>query len=116
MEYGSLPVRLEETIRFVKQAYELEDVRLLKFSRLKSLLAIVSGVAYFAMSWLGQRDRLGVLADHIKRVSRRMFEVPEFFFHAIADGVGRLFARHGRWHGLDGPDEPEETCQMELAL
>ena len=68
------------------------------------------------MSWLGQRDRLGVLADHIKRVSRRMFEVPEFFFYAIADGVGRLFARHGRWHGLDGPDEPEETCQMELAL
>jgi len=108
--------RIEETIRFVKQAYELEDVRLLKFSRLKSLLAIVSGVAYFAMSWLGQRDRLGVLADHIKRVSRRMFEVPEFFFYAIADGVGRLFARHGRWHGLDGPDEPEETCQMELAL
>ena len=56
------------------------------------------------------------LADHIKRVSRRMFEVPEFFFYAIADGVGRLFARHGRWHGLDGPDETEETCQMELAL
>jgi hypothetical protein len=27
-----------------------------------------------------------------------------------------LFARHGRWHGLDGPDEAEETCQMELAL
>ena len=108
--------RIEETIRFVKQAYELEDVRLLKFSRLKSLLAIVSGVAYFAMSWLGQRDRLSVLADHIKRVSRRMFEVPEFFFYAIADGVGRLFARHGRWNGLDGPDEAEEICQMELAL
>jgi hypothetical protein len=45
-----------------------------------------------------------------------MFEVPEFFFYAIADGVGRLFARHGRWHGLDGPDETKETCQMELAL
>jgi hypothetical protein len=69
-----------------------------------------------AASWLGQRDRLNVLADHIKRVSRRMFAVPEFFFYAIADGVGRMLARHGRWHGLDGPDEAEETCQMELAL
>ena len=108
--------RIEETIRFVKQAYEIEDIRLLKFSRLKFLLSIVSGVAYFAMSWLWQRERLSVLADHIKRVSRRMFEVSEFFFYAIADGVGRLFARHGRWHGHDGPEEAVETCQMELAL
>jgi hypothetical protein len=27
------------------------------------------------------------------------------------------FKSHGRWNGLDGPDkEPEEPCQMELAL
>ena len=57
-----------------------------------------------------------VLANHVKRVSKRMFEVPEFFFYAIADGVCRLFSRHGRWNGLDGPDEPEGPCQMELAL
>jgi hypothetical protein len=42
---------------------------------------------------------------------------PEFFFYAIADGVCRLFARYGRWNGLDGPDEePEDPCQLELAL
>ena len=57
------------------------------------------------------------LPDHVRRVSRRMFEVPEFFFYAIADGVCRLFTRHGRWNGLDGPDEvPEDPCQLELAL
>ena len=40
-----------------------------------------------------------------------------FGFYAIADGVCRLFTRHGRWNGLDGPDEePEEPCQLELAL
>ena len=108
--------RIEETIRYVKQAYELEDVRLLNFDRLKAMVSIVLAVAYFAMSWLGLSDKLAVLADHVKRVSKRMFEVPEFFFYAIADGVCRLFSRHGRWNGLDGPDEPEESCQMELAL
>ena len=109
--------RVEETIRFVKQSYEVEDVRLLRFDRLRAMVAIVLATAYFAMAWLGLGDRLAVLADHVRRVSRRMFETPEFFFYAIADGICRLFARHGRWNGLDGPDEtPEEPCQMILAL
>ena len=69
------------------------------------------------MAWLGLRGKLAVLADHVKRVSRRMFEVTEFFFYAIADDVCRLFARHGRWNGLDGPvEEPEDPCQLEQAL
>ena len=69
------------------------------------LLGTVLAVAYFAMAWLGLREKLAVLADHVKRVSGRMFEVPEFFFYAIADGVCRLFTRYGRWNGLYGPDE-----------
>ena len=109
--------RVEETIRFVKQAYEIEDVRLLKFDRLKAMVAIVLATAYFAMAWLGLSDKLAVLADHVKRVSKRMFDVPDFFFYAIADGLRTLFSRHGRWNGLDDPDkEPEEPCQMILAL
>ncbi len=52
--------RVEETIRFVKQAYEIEDVRLLRYDRLKAL-----AVAYFAMAWLGLREKLAVLADHV---------------------------------------------------
>ena len=112
--------RIEETIRFVKQSYELEDMRLLKYGRLQALVAIVTAVAYFAMAWLGLGEKLGVLADHVKRISKRMFEVPDFFFYAIADGVSELFTRHGRWHGLDGPDrdtEPEgRSLQLELGF
>ena len=109
--------RVEETIRFVKQAYEIEDVRLLRFDRLKAMVAIVLATAYFAMAWLGLGDKLAVLADHVKRVSKRMFDMPDFFFYAIADGLRTLFSRHGRWNGLDGPDRvPEEPCQMILAL
>lgn len=110
--------RIEETIRFVKQSYELEDMRLLAYDRLRALAAIVAAVAYFAMAWLGLGEKLGVLADHVERVSKRMFEVPDFFFYAIADGVATLFTRHGRWNGLDGPDreEPEKPFQLELAI
>ena len=109
--------RIEATRRFVKKTYELEDVRLLSFERLKAMVAIVSAAACFAMSWLGLSDKLSVLAEHVKRVSKRMFGAPDFFFYAIADGIRRLFVRHGRWNGLDGPDDDEEgSCQMELAL
>ena len=109
--------RVEETIRFVKQAYEIEDVRLLRYDRLKARVAIVLAVAYFAMAWLGLGDKLAVLADHVKRVSKRMFDMPDFFFYAIADGLRTLFSRHGRWNGLDGPDdEGEGSCQLELAF
>ena len=92
-------------------------MRLLRFGRLKAMVAIVLATAYFAMAWLGLSDKLAVLADHVKRVSRRMFDVPDFFFYAIADGLRTLFSRHGRWNGLDGPDRaPEEPCQLVLAL
>ena len=61
-------------------------------------------------------EKLGVLADHVKRISKRMFEVPDFFFYAIADGVSELFTRHGRWHGLDGPDRDTEPAGRSLQL
>ena len=44
-----------------------------------------------------------------------MFEVLEFFFYAIVNEVGRLFARHGRRNGLDYPDASEGPYQLELA-
>ena len=111
--------RIEETIRYIKQAYELEDVRLLKFDRLRAIVSIVSAVAYFSMAWLGIRDRIQVLAENIKRISKRMFEVPEFYYYAIADGISMLFVRHGRWNGLDGSnggEDEEEAFQLKLAF
>ena len=56
-------------------------MRLLSFERLKAVVAIVSAAACFAMSWLGLGDKLSVLAEHVKRVSKRMFGVasPAFF-------------------------------------
>ena len=42
--------RVEETIRFGKQSYDLEDMRLLGYGRLRALVAVVAAVAYFAMA------------------------------------------------------------------
>ena len=40
--------RVEDTIRFIKQSYRLEHMRLLDFRRLGNMAALVVAVAYFA--------------------------------------------------------------------
>ena len=108
--------RVEDTIRFIKQSYRLEHMRLLDYQRLKNMAALVVAVAYFAAAWLGKKVKLDALAKHVAKVSRKMFEVPEFFYYAIADGLRWLFVRHGKWRGWNCPREERGDLQMEFEL
>ena len=108
--------RVEDTIRYIKQSYRLEHMRLLDYQRLKNMAALVVAVAYFAAAWLGKKVKLDALAKHVAKVSRKMFEVPEFFYYAIADGLRWLFVRHGRWRGWNCPSEKTGDLQMEFEL
>jgi hypothetical protein len=92
--------KIEETIRFIKQCYQLEDIRLLTYIRLQNMMALVMAVAYFTMAYLGLRTKLRVLAGHVLRAARRIFGIPEFRFYALADGIKEhLF---GQKRGLQG--------------
>ena len=108
--------RVEDTIRFIKQSYRLEHMRLLDFRRLRNMAALVVAVAYFAAAWLGKKVKLDALARHVAKVSRKMFEVPEFFYYAIADGLRWLFVRHGKCRGWKCPREECGDLQMEFEL
>lgn len=108
--------RVEETIRYIKQSYRLEHMRLLDYQRLKNMAALVVAVSYFAAAWLGRKVKLEALANHVAKVSRKMYEAPEFFYYAIADGLRWLFVCHGRWRGLDCVREKGGDLQMEFEL
>lgn len=108
--------RVEETIRYIKQSYRLEHMRLLDYQRLKNMAALVVAVSYFAAAWLGRKVKLEALANHVAKVSRKMYEAPEFFYYAIADGLRWLFVCHGRWRGLDCVREKRGDLQMEFEL
>lgn len=82
--------RVEEAIRFVKQSYQLEDIRLLRYDRLRTMVTLVIGVAYFAAVFLGKRTKLRLLAQHVLRSAKRIYGVPEFRFYAVADGIKHL--------------------------
>jgi hypothetical protein len=85
--------RIEETIRFIKQSYQLEDVRVLTYERLKNMMALVLAAVHFAAVCLGTRPKLEIIAVHIMRAAKRIFGIPDFRFYALADGIGRILNR-----------------------
>ena len=89
--------RIEETIRFVKQAYGFENIRVMTYARIRSMASLVLASAYFATVWIGRSVRREVLAEHLANLGKRLGEVPEFAAYAIADGIRRAFTRFGKW-------------------
>jgi hypothetical protein len=88
--------RIEEAIRFVKQSYELEDIRVLTYRRLRNLAVLVNAVAFFTAVVLGTRIRLEILATHLVTAAKRLFGIPNFRLYALADGIREVCARSPR--------------------
>jgi hypothetical protein len=49
--------RIEDTIRFVKQSYQIEDFRVLTYERLRNIIGLVLSSSYFAAVYLGYELR-----------------------------------------------------------
>ena len=96
---------VEEAIRFMKQAYNLEDIRLLDWQRLKNMMGILLVALYFLSVHLGTELRLKILAGHIVAASKRFYGVTEFCYYALADGVGALLSRISPKKGEPSPKE-----------
>ncbi|MFH1942803.1 MAG: transposase [bacterium] len=106
--------RIEETIRFMKQSYQVEDIRLLTYQRLQNMMAILTAVSYFAMVYLGLRTKLRVLARYVMGAARRLFGIPDFHFYALADGIREYL--FGRQKGLEGFSQMLKTESEQLRL
>jgi len=88
--------RIEEAIRFTKQSYNLEDIRVLTYRRLCNLTALVLAASYFAAVHLGDRLRLAVLTRRVLRAARRFYGITSFRYYAIADGISYILSRLGK--------------------
>ena len=95
---------MEETIRFIKQSYWLEDIRVLKYERLRYLAMLVLVTAYFASVYLGKRAKLVIVVQHIERAAKQSTEFPDLRFCAIADGNKHLLYVHATGIGPPRPD------------
>lgn len=87
--------KCEESYRFIKQAYQLEDVRVLSYTALRNMMVLVQAVFYFVSAELGKKLKLNILLKKIFEKAKRFFEIPEFKQYAIADGIYKiLFSSH----------------------
>ena len=106
--------RIEDTIRFVKQAYKLEGIRVMTYVRLKNLVALVLAACYFTAVYLGERLKMAVLARRVLKAAKRFFGVPVFHYYALADGIAAVLA-----HATRGPlclPRPPGATQPQLLL
>jgi len=87
--------KCEESYRFIKQAYNLEDVRVLSYTALRNMMVLVQAVFYFVSAELGKNLKLNILLKKLFEKAKRFFEIPEFRQYAIADGIYKiLFTSH----------------------
>ncbi len=82
--------KCDETYRYVKQAYNLEDVRVRKIVAIKNTVALVMAVAYFAMIYMGTSLKLKIMKEKIFVLAKRFFAIPVFFCYSMADGIYNL--------------------------
>ena len=82
--------KCDESFRYIKQSYNLEDIRVRHYTSIRNMVALILAVAYFAAVYLGDNVKLKVLIQRIYLVSKRFFGVPTFFNYAIADGLYNL--------------------------
>ncbi len=82
--------KCDELFRYIKQCYNLEDIRVCAYISIRNMVVLILSVAYFAAVYLGDNLKLKMLVERIYLVSKRFFGVPTFFNYAIADGLYNL--------------------------
>jgi len=100
--------KCDESFRYIKQCYNLEDIRVRSYVSIRNVIVLVLAVAYFAAVYLGDNLRFKMLMQRIYLVSKRFFGVPTFFNYAIADGLyNLLFSDKTGIHNIPRTEKPE---------
>ena len=85
--------RIEETIRFIKESYQEEHVRMMTCERLHSMAGVVLAVFFLVAISSGQHVGLEILAHHVVREAKRISGITDFRHHALADGIKFILTR-----------------------
>ena len=106
--------RVEDTIRFIKQSYNLEDIRVMTYERLKNMAALVLAASFFTAVHIGYKPKLQILALHALNAAQRIFGIPNFRYYALADGIKEILSKAG--HGIMDPKTDKGGHPPQLSL
>jgi len=82
---------IEETIRYLKQSYDFENIRVLTYVRLKNLAALLLCALYFITTVIDSASKLKIMASHLLHSAKRVFGIPDFKYYALSDGLCNVF-------------------------
>lgn len=103
--------KCEESFRFLKQEYHLEDIRVRRYNALRNTIALVHAVFYFLSVYLGRSLKINILLKKVLEKAKRFFQLPVFKHYAIADGIYRILFGV-KWQS---PDKiPKENAAQRL--
>lgn len=91
--------KCEETFRFLKNEYNLEDVRVRSYMAVRNTVAILHAVFYFLSVELSIRIKFSVVFKKIMEKAKRFFEVNIFKNYALADGIEHMLHKTG-WEDM----------------
>jgi hypothetical protein len=106
--------KCDESYRFIKQNYNLEDLRVRGYNSIRNTVALVQAVFYFVSVELGRNLKLSILLKKVFEKSKRFFEVPKFKQYAIADGIYRLLFSSKT--GITLTTQMNESPQLSLSF
>ena len=85
--------KCEECYRYIKQSYNLEDLRVRSYNSIRNVTAIVHAIAYFSSVYMGLSLKLKLMVKKIFIASKRFFGIPVFYDYAMADGIYELLKK-----------------------
>ena len=106
--------RVDEVIRFIKQSYKLEDVRLRSYNGLRNMMAWVMACASFVSLQLGLRAKLQIFMRKLLCASQRVGNIiKNFKYYAIADGLKEtLRSSANPWREPNPPPSHQMTILL----
>lgn len=107
--------KCEESFRFLKHEYHLEDVRVRRYTGLRNTVALIHAVFYFLSVYLGRRLKMKILLSKIIEKAKRFFQTPAFKHYAVADGIFRLLF-NSKWspEGIETEEKDEGQLLLEF--
>lgn len=82
---------IEETIRYLKQSYDFENVRVLTYVRLRNMAALLLAAIYFITTVIDSASKMKIMASHLLKYAKRVFGIPDFKYYALSDGLYNVF-------------------------
>ncbi|HVB04579.1 MAG TPA: hypothetical protein VNE41_12770, partial [Chitinophagaceae bacterium] len=85
--------KCDECYRYIKQSYNLEDLRVRSYAAIRNITVIVNAIAYFTSIYMGLSLKMRIMVQKIFILSKRFFGIPSFFNYAMADGIYELLKK-----------------------